>query len=129
MSLNLIYNFQASQNQEDQFRTANYHVVYFFSEEGFLDLKMLQEMAKVTPEANHTDLTFSSLDDLKEFSLRVAQEYQKPEVRLISVQDYNIGVDGARDLHTFREIFNRYGDVVVNSEATKKKSFLGKLFS
>lgn len=129
MSLNLIYHFQASQNQEGHFRTANYHVVFFFSDEGFLDPSMLQEMAKVSPEANHIDLTFLSLDHLKEFSLRVAQELQQPEVRLISVQDYNIGVDGARDLHTFRDIFTRYGDVVENAEAKKKKGFLGKFFS
>src|SRR5690349_9716518 len=94
MALNLIYHFQPSQSQEGDFRTANYQVVYFFSEGGFLDNELLSEMAKVIPEGDHQNLKFLSLDDLKSFALRTAQEVQENEVRLLSVQDYNIGLDG-----------------------------------
>lgn len=130
MALNLIYHFQPSQNQDGNFRTANYKMVYFFSDEGFLDQALLHEMAKIIPEADHQNLTFLSLDDVKAFSLRVAQEVQENEIRLLSVQDYNIGVDGARDLASFQEIFSKYGELVVGEQSRKKKSgLLGKLFS
>lgn len=130
MSLRLIYHFQASRNQEGHFQEACYRVVYFFSDEGFLDEKMLREKAMVHPYADSTALSFLSLDELKEFALRVVQEVGEREVRLISVQDYNIGIDGARDLNTFRDIFTKFGDVVLNEEARKKKGgLLGKLFS
>ena len=128
MSLNLIYNFQTSRNQDDEFKPASYCVIYFFSEQGFLEKDLLQEMSKTVPEADHVNLTFLNLDDLKAFALRVCQELSEKEVRLISVQDYNIGLDGARDLKSYQTVFSKYGDLVVN-ESAKKKGLFGKLFS
>jgi hypothetical protein len=128
MSLRLIYHFHTSQNQDQEFRPASYAVVYFFSDEGFLDDGLLRELSKSVPDADHERLTFLNLDDLKAFALRVGQELAVRGVRLISVQDYNIGLDGAKDLATFRGVFEKYGEVVVN-EAVKKKGILGKLFS
>jgi hypothetical protein len=127
MSLNLIYHFQASQNQDQEFRPSSYGVVYFFGADGFLEKGFLQEMSKTVPQADHINLTFLNLDDLKAFSLRVAQELQVKEVRLISVQDYNIGLDGARDKKTFGELFEKYGEVLVN-ESARKKGLLSKIF-
>lgn len=129
MGLNLIYHFQSSQNLDGDFRPASYKVIYFFSEQGFLDTKFMREMSKSVPDADHENVTFLNLDDLKAFALRVCQELQNSEVRLISVQDYNIGIDGAKDLKSFQSIFGNYGELVVNEEAPKKKGLLGKLFS
>lgn len=128
MSLNLIYHFQTSQNQDGDFKPASYGVVYFFSAEGFLERSLLKEMSKSVPEADHENLTFLNLDDLKSFALRVCQETSEKEVRLMSVQDYNIGLDGAKDLKSFQTVFSKYGEVVVN-ESAKKKGLFGKLFS
>jgi MFS superfamily sulfate permease-like transporter len=128
MFLNLIYHFRSSQNQNEEFVPASYGVVYFFSDEGFLETSFLKEMSKSVPSANHESLTFLNLDDLKAFALRVSQELSSKQIRLISVQDYNIGLDGAKSLETFRSIFERYGEVVVNDQF-KKKTFFGKLFS
>lgn len=130
MDLSLVYHFQASQSQDGDFRPASYHVVYFFDDQGFIDLPTLKELSKAVPEANHELLTFLSLDDLKIFALRVCQELRAPQVRLISVQDYNIGIDGAKDKKTFKEIFSKFGEVVENADAPRKKGGLfGKLFS
>jgi hypothetical protein len=129
MSLTLIYHFKSSQNSDQDFIPASYRVVYFFSEEGFLDESQLRELAKTVPEADHENLTFLNLDDLQGFALRVCQELGLKEVRLISVQDYNIGLDGAKDLTTFSGLFPKYGEVVQNPLAVKKKGLFGKLFS
>lgn len=129
MSLNLIYHFQTSQNQDGDFRPASYGVVYFFSEQGFLEKEMLKEMSKTVPDADHDNLTFLNLDDLKAFALRVCQETSEKEVRLLSVQDYNIGLDGAKDLKSFQNVFTKYGEVVINESAARKKGLFGKLFS
>lgn len=128
MSLNLIYHFHTSQNQDGDFKPASYGVVYFFSEQGFLEKDLLKEMSNTVPEADHDNLTFLNLDDLKTFALRVCQETSEKEVRLMSVQDYNIGLDGAKDLKSFQTVFSKYGEVVVN-ESAKKKGLFGKLFS
>ncbi len=129
MALNLIYHFQTSQNQDGDFRPASYRVVYFFSEEGFLEKELLQEMAKSVPGSDFHELTFLNLDDLKAFALRVCLEVSMPEVRLLSVQDYNIGLDGAKDLSSFKGIFQKYGEKIINEAAQKKKGLFGKLFS
>lgn len=128
MSLNLIYHFQVSQNQNDEFKPASYCVVYFFNEQGLIDKDLMTEMSKTVQQADHDNLTFLNLDDLKAFALRVCQELSQKEVRLISVQDYNIGLDGAKDLSTFNLIFSKYGDVIIN-ESSKKKGLFGKIFS
>ena len=91
MSLNLIYHFHTSQNQDGDFKPASYGVVYFFSEQGFLERSLLKEMSKTVPEADHENLTFLNLDDLKAFAIRICQETSEKEVRLMSVQDYKIG--------------------------------------
>ena len=127
--VSLIYHFQSSTTEAGEFRPARYQVIYFFSEQGFLEESMLKEMSKAIPEADHDLLTFLSLDDLKAFALRVAQELSLPEIRLISVQDYNIGLDGAKDLPSFKGIFGQYGELVINEQAVKKKGFFEKLFS
>lgn len=128
MSLHLIYHFQTSQNQDTEFKPASYGVVYFFSESGFIDRNVLKEMSKTVPEADHERLTFLSLDDLKIFALRVCQEIGEFDVRLISVQDYNIGLDGAKDIKSFKAVFEKYGELVQNDSA-KKKGLFSKLFS
>lgn len=127
--LNLIYHFQSSQNQDEEFKPASYHVLYFFNEDGFLDQEQLRELSKAVPEADHQNLTFLNLDDLKAFGLRVAEEYQQPSVQMISVQDYNIGLDGARDLKGFQEIFHKYGEKIINEAVSSKKGFFSKFFS
>lgn len=128
MTLNLIYHFQTSQNKDAEFTPATYGVVYFFSDEGFLEKSLLKEMSKTVPDADHSNLTFLNLDDLKAFAVRVCQELGAQEVRLLSVQDYNIGLDGAKDLAHFNAIFKKYGESVIN-ETSRKKGLFSKFFS
>ncbi len=129
MGPTLIYHFQSSQNQDEDFKPASYRMVYFFTDEGLIDSKILLELLKAFPDSNFQDKNFLNLDDLKAFAVRVGEELGAAEVRLISVQDYNIGVDGARDLKSFREIFSKYGETVMIEQVGRKKSLFGKLFS
>lgn len=127
--LTLIYHFQTSQLQTEEFRPASYRIVYFFNDEGFVDPKLILEVLKAFPDSDFQDRTFLNLDDLKAFALRVAEEMQVSQVRLISVQDYNIGVDGAKDLKTYREFFGKYGEALMNQQSVKKKGLFGKFFT
>ena len=127
--LTLIYNFQSSQNQDEEFKPASYKMVYFFSDEGFVDPQIILELLKAFPDSNYQDKTFLNLEDLKAFALRVAEEMGFAQVRLLSVQDYNIGIDGAKDLKSFKDLFNKYGEALINEQAVKKKGLFGKFFS
>lgn len=127
-NLTLIYNFLASQNQNEDFIPAKYGVVYFFSDEGFLPRDLLVEMAKSIADANYNELSFLSLDDLKGFAMRVTEEVEAGQVRLLSVQDFNIGVDGSKGIKSFQNIFQKFGDVILNPNVKKKTGIFGKFF-
>jgi hypothetical protein len=126
--LTLLYNFQSPQTTEGDFRPASYKVIYFFSEQGLIEQSTLRELCKSVPDANYNDLTFLNLEDLRVFAQRVSQETESSEVRLMSVLDYNIGLDGARDREGFLSILSKFGEVLSNAQA-KKKGFLGKFFN
>lgn len=121
MNLILIYNFQSIQSEDGEFSPARYQVVYCFAPTGFVEVSSLRKIAQTMEEADPSDLTFLSLDDLKAFSLLVAEEFEEDEVRLISVQDFNIGIDGAKDISSFRQIFLGFGEVMRREGASKKK--------
>ena len=129
MNLSLIYHFQSSQNQDGAFRPASYRVIYFFNDQGFFEENRLKELSKSVPDADHEMLTFLNLDDLKTFALRVCEEVESSEVRLISVQDYNIGLDGAKDRKSLEGVFQKFGEVVQNEKAPQKKSLLKRFFT
>lgn len=129
MGLHLIYFFQSSQNQNESWTPARYKVVHFFGDEGFVPEDKLRELAKSDPNADFNDLTFLSLDDLKSFAEKVSSDLKGESVRLLSVQDYNIGLDGARDQKELKEIFVKFGETVEASSPVKKKGLFGKLFS
>jgi hypothetical protein len=127
--IHLIYHFQASHRQNEEFRGASYKIISSFNEAGMIDPVHMLEILKSFPLSNVQEGTFLSLDELKAFASRVGEEFQASEVRLISVQDYNIGVDGAKDIKSFREIFSKYGELILSQSQSKKKNFFGKLFS
>jgi hypothetical protein len=127
--LTIIYHFHSSSSQDEEFKSASYQMVYVFNEEAMTEASVLLELLKAYPDSNFQDKTFLNLDDLKAFAKRLAEELDAPQVRIISAQDYNIGIDGAKDLKSFKDIFSKYGELLINESRMKKKNFFGKLFS
>lgn len=128
MNLAVIYHFQSSQDEMGEFSPAQYQVVYSFSGVGFVPGNVLKEALQSIPENTSTDLTFQTLDELKSFSLKLAEILDEDEVRLISVQDLNVGIDGARDLSGFRQIFMGFGESLKREGVSRKKNFLSRFF-
>ena len=126
--LSLIYHFQASQNQNEDFLPARYKIVYFFNESGMISSEVILQLLRSFPDSNSLDQSFLSLDELKDFALRVSQEVGSDEVRLISVQDYNIAIDGAKDIKTFQESLFKFGEIYSSEPGGRKKGFFGKFF-
>lgn len=128
MKLYLIYHFQSSHNAENEFRPAKYRVLYFFSDDEFVEeSKLISRFKDFSPESGE-DLSFQSLDLLKDFALSFASEYEAEEVRLISAQDYNVGQDSVKDRNGLQQVFGKYGEAVVNPEMKRKGGIFGKLF-
>lgn len=128
MNLTVVYHFQSSQDEMGEFSPAQYQVVYCFSGVGFVPGQPLKEAMQSLPESTSADLTFQTLDELKNFSLRLADILDEDEVRLVSVQDLNVGIDGARDLSSFRQIFLGFGESLRREGIRPKKNFLSRFF-
>jgi len=129
MKLNLIYHFQSSQSLDDFFRPARYKVLYCFTDERLLDYNYLKELAKSIPDADFNDLSFLSLDELKEFSKRVMQELELSFGVLLSAQDYNVAIDAISKKSQFLDLFDSYGEKIKLELHLPKKKLLGKIFT
>jgi len=125
----IIYHFQVSQNIQDEFRPASYKILHVFSSQSFLEDSYIDEKMTSFPDINPIDQSFLNLDDLKAFGLSLAEDLELEEARLISIQDYNIGIDGAKNSRDFNQIFGKFGEVIQNLQLKKKKSLFGRLFS
>jgi hypothetical protein len=128
MKLYLIYHFQSSHNESEEFRPAKYRVLYFFNDDEFLSGASLRERYKDFHQEEGDDLSFQSLDLLKEFASSFASEYEAEEVRLISAQDYNVGQDSVKDRKGLQQVFAKYGEAVSNPQFKKKGGIFGKFF-
>lgn len=127
-ALNLIYHHDPLAGGEG--KHGAYEVVHFFSDRGVVPTDdMIVAFQQVT-KFNLTGLpVFKTVEELKEFALTVCMTLGAPEVFVLSVQDYNIGVEAARDMRIYRELFRRYGISIPNPEVIQRPGgLLGRLF-
>ena len=125
LAINLIYHFghEGTVPADAEFPelSGRYRVLYFFSEAGPVSPEAQEEAAqRLFNRSVGVPATFSSLDDLKDFAMGVCQLVKAPEVFVLSVQDYNVGVEAARDVRTFREIYRRYGLNLANPDVISR---------
>jgi hypothetical protein len=130
LAINLIYHFGHEQNSEFPDLAGRYRVLYFFSEAGPVPHEAQEEVSvRLFNRPAGNPVIFTSLDDLKEFAMAVCQHVKAPEVFVLSVQDYNVGVEAARDVRAFREIYRRYGLNLSNPDIISRgPGLFGKFF-
>ncbi len=129
-ALKLIYKLTGGTDPESTELTSRYEVLYFFGEGGPIALDLMNEISQqLFQRPASPPVSFKSLDELKDFALAICQRLQGPEVFVLSVQDYNIGVEAAKDVRAFRELFRRYGINISNPEVIHKApGLIGRLF-
>jgi hypothetical protein len=109
LPLNLIYHYENV--QAGDVVNGVYKIIYFFSDAGHIDRNSLQALYKeVSGGSSSIDLSFANLDILGEFAIKACSDLKAPEVFVLSVQDYNTGMESVRDLRNFRELFRRFGN-------------------
>lgn len=131
LSLNLIYKFAHEESTEFPDLSGRYTVLYFFSDAGPVPADVQEEVAqRVFGKSVGFPASFFSMDDLKDFAMSVTQHLRAPEVFVLSVQDYNVGVEATRDVRAFREIYRRYGLNLSNADIINRgPSLFGKFFT
>jgi hypothetical protein len=130
LALNLIYKFGHDVSSEFPDLAGRYSVIYFFSEAGPVAQDIQEEVSqKIFGKTIGQSAMFSSLDDLKKFAMSVTQALKAPEVFILSVQDYNVGVEATRDVRAFRELYRRYGVNLTNPDVINRgPGLFGKFF-
>lgn len=134
LHLNLLYNFietRASSGVVESY----YKILYFFSQTGPVSQQTLSDIYEANFEKNsaiqtsNTNLIFTSLDQLGNYAVDVCRNLGVDEVFILSVHDYNIGLDSCLDIESFQGLFKRYGTCISQPENyTKKKNLLNKFF-
>ena len=129
-ALKLIYKLVGSTDPDSTELTGRYEVLYFFGEGGPIPLEMMNEVSQeLYDRPAIPPVSFHSLDELKAFALHICRRTGGPEVFVLSVQDYNIGIEAARDVRAFRELLRRYGINLPNPEIINKgPGLMGRLF-
>jgi hypothetical protein len=131
LHLNILYKFVDTQDSNGN-NVSYYEILNFFSEVGVVTTATLKKVYDNYRPSGPVDkdCLFSSLDQMGHFAIDICKEVSAPEVFLLSVQDYNIGLDSCNDIRSFKEIFRRYGTSIENPEGGhKKKNIFGKFFS
>lgn len=129
LHLNLIYRQITRYHELGQ--ESLYQILYLFSESGHIPQAPMKKVYDEFPVVqNDDDFYFRTLEDLGRFAGLLCKELEAPEVFILSVQDYNLGLEATSDLRGFRDIFRRYGSVVENPDFTgKKKNLFSKIFN
>jgi len=126
LNLNLLYQF--IDHTDDEGSTNSYYrIIRFFSEAGEVSEKALDKAYENFKFSNNTiDFVFKNLEDLGQYAVDICKATSTPEVFILSVQDYNIGLDSCNDSRTFKDIFRRYGTALENPDKLYKKNHLFK---
>ncbi len=114
-----------------KFENNTYEIIQLFNEVGPVAKKIVDVVyGEFKKPGSEDGLYFSSIDEIGRFVVDVLAETDAPEGYILSIEDYNIGVDSCLDTEQFREIFRRYGTNVQNSEiGNKKKNMFTKFFN
>ncbi len=122
--INVLYQFT------DSPEGSNYKVLQLFSDEGPLPEKLINSVLRSFDEKTGGDIQFTSIEQLGRFCIELLKESSGAEAFLLSVQDYNIGLESCNNTESFKELFRRYGTSIQNPDSNiKKNSLLSKIFN
>jgi hypothetical protein len=104
-------------------------LLYLFNETGFIvdgsPMEIYHRFYR-----NEGELLFRNLDELGDFAKKLLEEYQAPKVYVLSVEDYNSGLEQVRSKQDFTQMFSRVGTLIENTHYRGESSGLfGKIFT
>jgi hypothetical protein len=119
-SLYLLYHFSEAPSQDSEFASARYRVVYLFNEQGLLKSEQFKKVCdEFGIDKDKPNIDFPTKEELTNFAERLSEQQGSHSIFLLSVNDYNIGIESCHDILAFKEIFSRYGTELDNSSSDK----------
>ncbi len=114
---------------------SSYYFLYFLDERGLLDTSSVKKLydERFKAEESQDNLSqkligpFESIDQLSQFSFQLCEKLNAGKVSNLSVQEYNILLEGNQLASDFYRDLIEQGNVIENIER-KKKGFLKRFF-
>ncbi len=135
-SVKLIYAHKSSlgitKETDDLFGDDSYFVIHFFSKYGQILPEIISEISKDYPSisSEYPIGPFADLGEIKSFSLKIAKIVGAKEVCLLSVYDYNNGLEMVNHLNEFGDVFKSNGErIVLIEDKIKSQGIMERLFS
>ncbi len=125
LSLNVIYKTLA--DPESDFGV---EIIYLFNETGFMDsAEVLEQYHRFF--RNEPSLLFRNLDELGDFVRKFIEEIEAPNAFILSVEDYNGGLERVREKAEYQQFFQKVGTKLENQsfKPSSSSGILGKIFS
>jgi hypothetical protein len=119
--INILYTFEDN----------SFEIIQLFTQLGPVPSKVVSTIYSEFKRPGSPDgLIFSSLEEIGRFVLELLTEAGSPEGFILSIEDYNIGVDSCLDTEQFREMFRRFGTNIQNTDSgNRKKNLFTKFFN
>ena len=112
-----------------------YYLLYVMDHRGMIDRDLAEKIyrEKIVPsDFQVKDLIgpFESLDELNKFAFLLCEEINAPKISLLSVQEYNLLLESAQDIHSLLGDLKSKGNTLENidREDKNKSGFFTKLF-
>jgi hypothetical protein len=120
-NLKVIYHFGPDPKAEIPDLTGSYQVELVLNEDGELNVdQQALSFETVVGKPAHFPLTFSSMEDLKQFAIELCKVQKAAEVFIISTQDFNIALQTVKNRQDLQDAFRRYGLTLANEDILKK---------
>jgi hypothetical protein len=129
-NIHILYRFSEEKGVEIADSSSKYRVLFLFNERGPLsknNFKKVCEEYSIDTESEPID--FPTKEELLGFAHTLGSFLGSTSALLLSVNDFNIGIESCHDLQAFKEIFNRYGtNLPCNESQSSDKGIFSKFF-
>jgi hypothetical protein len=126
----ILYRFSEEKSEGLDLSSSKYRVIFLFNDRGLIEkvnFKKICEEYSISIESNSID--FHTKEELLGFAHSLGVYMNSELALLLSVNDFNIGIESCHDLQAFKEIFNRYGtSLPCRDTQSSDKSIFSKFF-
>ena len=122
--LHLIYVYTTNKYSTEV--ESSYRILQFFSNLGEISEEVCEKVYQRLPSKKEDhfgqNVSFESLDALKEFGLEVCRHLGAERIHLLSIYDYNLGIETVENTEEFIKIFSKFGQSLPNPDHASKNS-------
>lgn len=125
----LLYKFSENKHTEMALGYATYKIVQLFNDLGKVKSAQIKQILNDFDVQDFENIQFKTKERLLQFAQALGDYLNNESIYLLSVNDFNIGIESCHDTQSFKQIFNRYGtELECDGKSSKSSGIFGKFF-